>query len=217
MIPMTVSFFLKKGKNRARAVADAMTYGLSIIVIYVVLGILVTAIWGPAKLNDLATSATCNIIFFILLIIFAISFFGAFDIKLPSKWANKMDATADKTTGLLSIFFMAFTPHTRQLFMHRPHHRQHCSSRRRRAQATNSALQSAWPASPRPGHSPPFCLFALFPSWLQSAPKSGSWMNTVKVVLGFLELALSLKFLSVADLAYGWHILDRETFLAPSG
>lgn len=109
MIPMTVSFFLKKGKNRARAVADAMTYGLSIIVIYVALGILVTAIWGPAKLNDLATSATCNIIFFILLIIFAISFFGAFDIKLPSKWANKMDATADKTTGLLSIFFMAFT------------------------------------------------------------------------------------------------------------
>lgn len=211
MIPMTVSFFLKKGKNRTRAIADAMTYGLSIIVIYVALGILVTAIWGPAKLNELATSATCNIIFFVLLIIFAISFFGAFDIKLPSKWANKMDATADKTTGLLSIFFMAFTltlvsfsctgPIIGTLLV------EAASTGDKFGPAIGMAAFALALAIP-------FCLFALFPSWLQSAPKSGSWMNTVKVVLGFLELALSLKFLSVADLAYGWHILDRETFLA---
>lgn len=211
MIPMTVSFFLKKGKNRTRAIADAMTYGLSIIVIYVALGILVTAIWGPAKLNELATSATCNIIFFVLLIIFAISFFGAFDIKLPSKWANKMDATADKTTGLLSIFFMAFTltlvsfsctgPIIGTLLV------EAASTGDKFGPAIGMAAFALALAIP-------FCLFALFPSWLQNAPKSGSWMNTVKVVLGFLELALSLKFLSVADLAYGWHILDRETFLA---
>ncbi|MEY8605750.1 protein-disulfide reductase DsbD family protein [Muribaculum intestinale] len=211
MIPMTVSFFLKKGKNRARAVADAMTYGLSIIVIYVALGILVTAIWGPAKLNDLATSATCNIIFFILLIIFAISFFGAFDIKLPSKWANKMDATADKTTGLLSIFFMAFTLTLVSFSCTGPI----IGTLLVEAASTGDKFG---PAIGMAGFALalaiPFCLFALFPSWLQSAPKSGSWMNTVKVVLGFLELALSLKFLSVADLAYGWHILDRETFLA---
>lgn len=210
MIPMTVSFFLKK-KNRARAVADAMTYGLSIIVIYVALGILVTAIWGPAKLNDLATSATCNIIFFILLIIFAISFFGAFDIKLPSKWANKMDATADKTTGLLSIFFMAFTLTLVSFSCTGPI----IGTLLVEAASTGDKFG---PAIGMAGFALalaiPFCLFALFPSWLQSAPKSGSWMNTVKVVLGFLELALSLKFLSVADLAYGWRILDREVFLS---
>ena len=211
MIPMTVSFFLKKGKNRTRAIADAMTYGLSIIVIYVALGILVTAIWGPAKLNELATSATCNIIFFVLLIIFAISFFGAFDIKLPSKWANKMDATADKTTGLLSIFFMAFTLTLVSFSCTGPI----IGTLLVEAASTGDKFG---PAIGMAGFALalaiPFCLFALFPSWLQSAPKSGSWMNTVKVVLGFLELALSLKFLSVADLAYGWHILDRETFLA---
>ncbi|WP_295727728.1 protein-disulfide reductase DsbD [uncultured Muribaculum sp.] len=211
MIPMTVSFFLKKGKNRARAVADAITYGLSIIIIYVALGILVTAIWGPAKLNELATSAVCNIIFFVLLVVFAISFFGAFDIKLPSRWANKMDATADKTTGLLSIFFMAFTLTLVSFSCTGPI----IGTLLVEAASTGDKFG---PAIGMAGFALalaiPFCLFAMFPSWLQSAPKSGSWMNTVKVVLGFLELALSLKFLSVADLAYGWHILDRETFLA---
>lgn len=211
MIPMTVSFFLKKGKNRARAIADAMTYGLSIIVIYVALGIIVTAIWGPAKLNDLATSAVCNLIFFALLVVFAISFFGAFDIKLPSRWANKMDATAEKTTGLLSIFFMAFTLTLVSFSCTGPI----IGTLLVEAASTGDKFG---PAIGMAGFALalaiPFCLFALFPSWLQSAPKSGNWMNTVKVVLGFLELALSLKFLSVADLAYGWHVLDREVFLA---
>ena len=211
MIPMTVSFFLKKGRSRARAIGDAVTYGLSIIVIYLLLGILVTAVWGPAKLNELATSAVCNIVFFSLLVIFAISFFGAFDITLPSRWANKVDATADKTTGLLSIFFMAFTLTIVSFSCTGP--------------IIGTLLVEAASTGDKFGPAVgmfgfalalaiPFCLFSLFPSWLQSAPRSGNWMNTVKVVLGFLELALSLKFLSVADLAYGWHILDREVFLA---
>ena len=211
MIPMTVSFFLKKGKSRSRAIADAMTYGLSIIVIYLLLGIVVTVIWGPTKLNELATSAVCNIIFFVLLIIFAISFFGAFDIKLPSKWANKMDASAENTTGLLSIFFMAFTLTLVSFSCTGPI----IGTLLVEAASTGDKFG---PAVGMGGFALalaiPFCLFAMFPSWLQSAPKSGSWMNTVKVVLGFLELALSLKFLSVADLAYGWHILDREVFLS---
>lgn len=211
MIPMTMSFFLKKGNSRARAVTDAISYGVSIIVIYLLLGITVTAVWGPAKLNEIATSAVCNIVFFVLLVVFAISFFGAFDIKLPSKWANKMDATAERTTGLISIFFMAFTLTIVSFSCTGP--------------IIGTLLVEAAGTGDKFGPAIgmgafalalaiPFCLFALFPSWLQSAPKSGSWMNTVKVVLGFLELALSLKFLSVADLAYGWHILDRETFLA---
>lgn len=210
MIPMTVSFFLKKGKTSAKSVADACIYGLSIIVIYVAMGLIITAIFGASALNAMATNAICNIIFFLLLVIFAISFFGAFEITLPSSWSNKMDSTVDKTTGLLSIFFMAFTlvlvsfsctgPIIGTLLVE--------------AVSTGDLFG---PAVGMFGFSLalaiPFCLFAMFPGLLQKAPKSGGWMNTVKVVLGFIELALSLKFLSVADLAYGWHILDREVFI----
>lgn len=211
MIPMTVSFFLKKGKDRSRSIIDACTYGLSIIVIYVVLGLLITGIFGASSLNALSTSAVCNIIFFLLLVVFAISFFGAFEIRLPSSWSNKMDATAEKTTGLLSIFFMAFTL-TLVSFS--------CTGPIIGTLLVEAASQGdLWgPAIGMLGFSTalalPFMLFAMFPSMLQAAPSSGGWMNTLKVVLGFVELALSLKFLSVADLAYGWHILDREIFLA---
>ncbi len=211
MIPLTVSFFLKKGKSRAKAVADAFIYGASIIVIYLLLGLLITAIFGASSLNALSTSAVCNIIFFLLLVVFAISFFGAFDIKLPSSWANKMDSTAERTTGLLSIFFMAFTLTLVSFSCTGPI----IGTLLVEAASTGDKFG---PAVGMFGFSLalaiPFCLFAMFPSWLQSAPKSGGWMNTIKVVLGFIELALSLKFLSVADLAYGWHILDREAFLA---
>ena len=209
MIPMTVSFFMKKG-NGAKSRGDAFVYGLSIIVIYVAMGLIVTLAFGASALNALSTNAICNIIFFLLLVVFAISFFGAFEITLPASWSNKIDNAAGKTTGLLSIFFMAFTlvlvsfsctgPIIGTLLVE--------------AVSTGDTLG---PAVGMFGFSLalaiPFCLFALFPSMLAKAPKSGSWMNTVKVVLGFVELALSLKFLSVADLAYGWHILDREAFL----
>ncbi|MCM1256090.1 MAG: thioredoxin family protein [Duncaniella sp.] len=211
MIPMTVSFFLKKGKDRAKSIKDACIYGLSIIIIYVALGLLITGLFGASSLNALSTSATCNIIFFLLLVVFAISFFGAFDIKLPSSWANKMDATAERTTGLLSIFFMAFTL-TLVSFS--------CTGPIIGTLLVEAAsMGNLWgPAIGMLGFSTalalPFMLFAMFPTMLQSAPRSGGWMNTLKVVLGFVELALSLKFLSVADLAYGWHILDREAFLA---
>ncbi len=211
MIPMTVSFFLKKGKDRAKSIADACTYGLSIIVIYVALGLLITGIFGASSLNALSTSAVCNIIFFLLLVVFAVSFFGAFEIKLPASWSNKMDATAEKTTGLLSIFFMAFTL-TLVSFS--------CTGPIIGTLLVEAASQGdLWgPAIGMLGFSTalalPFMLFAMFPTMLQAAPSSGGWMNTLKVVLGFVELALSLKFLSVADLAYGWHILDREAFLA---
>ena len=210
MIPLTVSFFLKKSGNRAKSIRDALTYGVSIIVIYVFLGILITAIFGASKLNELATSAVCNIIFFLLLVVFAISFFGAFDIKLPDSWGNKMDSAAEKTTGLLSIFFMAFTlalvsfsctgPIIGTLLVEA-------------ASQGNIIGPAVGMFSFALALAIPFCIFAMFPSLLNGLPKSGGWMNTVKVVLGFIELALSLKFLSVADLAYGWHILDRETFL----
>ena len=210
MIPLTVSFFLKKGKSRSRAVGDALTYGLSIIVIYVLLGMVVTLIFGADSLNALSTSAVCNIIFFLLLVVFAISFFGAFDITLPSKMVNKIDARAEKSTGLLAMFFMAFTL-TLVSFS--------CTGPIIGTLLVEAATQgnTFGPMIGMLGFSLalaiPFALFAMFPSWLQSAPKSGGWMGTVKVVLGFIELALSLKFLSVADLAYGWHILDREAFL----
>ncbi len=211
MIPLTVSFFLKKGKSRAKAIGDATVYGVSIIVIYLLLGLMITAIFGASSLNALSTSAVCNIIFFLLLVVFAISFFGAFDIKLPESWANKMDSTAEKTTGLLSIFFMAFTLTLVSFSCTGPI----IGTLLVEAASTGDKFG---PAVGMFGFSLalaiPFCLFAMFPSWLQSAPKSGGWMNTVKVVLGFIELALSLKFLSVADLAYGWHLLDREAFLA---
>lgn len=211
MIPLTVSFFLKKGKSRARSIGDAFIYGFSIIAIYLALGLIITALFGASSLNALSTSAVCNIIFFLLLVVFAVSFFGAFDITLPSSWANKMDSTAERTTGLLSIFFMAFTLTLVSFSCTGPI----IGTLLVEAASTGDKFG---PAVGMFGFSLalaiPFCLFAMFPSWLQSAPKSGGWMNTVKVVLGFIELALSLKFLSVADLAYGWHILDREAFLA---
>ncbi len=211
MIPMTVSFFLKKGQDRRKSIIDACTYGVSIIVIYVALGLIITGLFGASSLNALSTSATCNIIFFLLLVVFAISFFGAFEIKLPSSWSNHMDATAEKTSGLLSIFFMAFTL-TLVSFS--------CTGPIIGTLLVEAAsMGNVWgPAIGMLGFSTalalPFMLFAMFPTMLQSAPRSGGWMNTLKVVLGFVELALSLKFLSVADLAYGWHLLDREAFLA---
>lgn len=211
MIPLTVSFFLKKGKSRSRAVGDAMTYALSIIVIYVLLGMVVTLLFGASSLNALSTSAVCNIIFFLLLVVFAVSFFGAFDITLPSRLVNRMDARAETTTGMLGIFFMAFTLTLVSFSCTGPI----IGTLLVEAASTGDKFG---PAVGMFGFSLalaiPFGLFALFPSWLQSVPRSGGWMDTVKVVLGFIELALSLKFLSVADLAYGWHILDREAFLA---
>lgn len=211
MIPLTVSFFLKKGKSRSRAIADAMTYSLSIVVIYVLLGMIVTLVFGASSLNALSTSAVCNIIFFLLLVVFAISFFGAFEITLPSGMVNKMDARAENTTGLLGIFFMAFTLTLVSFSCTGPI----IGTLLVEAASTGDKFG---PAIGMFGFSLalaiPFGLFAMFPSWLNSVPKSGGWMGTVKVVLGFIELALSLKFLSVADLAYGWHILDREAFLA---
>ena len=211
MIPLTVSFFLKKSGNRAKSIRDAITYGLSIIFIYVFLGVLITMLFGASSLNALATSAVCNIIFFLLLVVFAISFFGAFEITLPESWSNKMDSAAEKTTGLLSIFFMAFTLALVSFSCTGPI----IGTLLVEAASDGNIL------GPAVGMfafalalAIPFCLFAMFPSLLNGLPKSGGWMNTVKVVLGFIELALSLKFLSVADLAYGWHILDRETFIA---
>ncbi len=211
MIPMTLSFFLKKTKSRKRSIADALTYGLSIIVIFLVLGIAITLIFGAGKLNEIATSAVFNLIFFALLVIFAISFFGAFDIKLPSKWSNAVDSKAESTSGVLSIFFMAFTlvlvsfsctgPIIGTLLV--------------QAASEGSILGPAMGMGGFAlGLAIPFTLFAFFPSLLKEMPKSGGWMNSVKVVLGFIELILSLKFLSVADLAYGWRILDREVFVA---
>ena len=210
MIPMTVSFFLKRTKDRRRSLHDAFAYGASIIVIYVLLGLVVTVLFGASALNSWATNAVFNIIFFLLLVVFALSFMGAFELTLPSSWTTRLDQKADTATGLLSIFFMAFTlclvsfsctgPIIGTLLVE--------------AATSGSML---YPAIGMTGFalalSLPFTLFALFPSWLKSMPKSGGWLNTVKVALGFGELALSLKFLSVADLAYGWRLLDRETFL----
>lgn len=211
MIPLTVSFFLKKGKTKGKSIADALTYGVAIIVIFLVLGIGFTLIFGASKLNDLATNAVFNLIFFALLVIFAISFFGAFEIRLPASWSNKMDSRADKTTGLLSIFFMAFTLVLVSFS---------CTGPIIGTLLVEAASQQSI-IGPAVGMGAfalalaiPFTLFAIFPSLLKEMPKSGSWLNSVKVVLGFLELALSLKFLSVADLAYGWGILDREVFVS---
>ena len=211
IIPMTVSFFLKRSDNKARGRRDAALYGLAIIFIYVIVGILITLIFGASALNSLSTNAVFNLLFFALLVVFAVSFFGAFEITLPSSWSTKMDAKADSTAGILSILFMAFTlvlvsfsctgPIIGTLLVE--------------VSGSGSILA---PAIGMLGFAValaiPFTLFAFFPSWLKSMPKSGGWLNKVKVVLAFLELALSLKFLSVADLAYGWHLLDRETFLA---
>ena len=212
LIPMTVSFFLKRSKDKKKGIRDALIYGLGIIIIYVGLGLLVSAIFGASFLNSLATNAYFNVAFFLLLVIFAMSFFGAFELVLPAKWTNKMDEKADSASGFLSIFFMAFTlalvsfsctgPIVGTLLV----------------QAATSSSGMLAPAIGMLGFALalalPFTLFAIFPNLLQSMPKSGGWMNSVKVVLAFIELALALKFLSIADLAYNWRILDREVFLA---
>ena len=211
MIPMTVSFFLKQNKSRGKSIRTAALYGLSIIFIYVLIGLLVTGIFGATALNQLATSAVFNLIFFALLVIFAISFLGGFEMTLPSKWTNKMDDMAGNTSGLLSIFFMAFTLSLVSFS---------CTGPLIGTLLVEAASSGSF-LSPALGMfgfalalAIPFTLFAIFPSWLKSMPKSGGWLNSVKVVLGFLELALALKFLSVADMAYHWRILDREVFIA---
>lgn len=211
IIPMTVSFFLKRSGDQKKGIRDAIIYGISIVVIYLALGLIVTAIFGASALNALSTNAIFNIFFFLLLVVFAASFFGAFELQLPASWSTAVDSKAEKTGGLLSIFLMAFTltlvsfsctgPIIGFLLVE--------------VSTTGTILA---PAIGMLGFALalalPFTLFAIFPSWLKQMPKSGGWMNTVKVVLGFVELFFALKFLSVADLAYGWHILDRETFLA---
>ena len=211
IIPMTVSFFLKRSKDKKKGIRDAWTYGASIVVIYVGLGLLVTGIFGANALNSLSTNAVFNIFFFLMLVVFAASFFGAFEITLPSKWSNAVDSKAEKTGGLLSIFLMAFTLSLVSFSCTGP------IIGFLLVQVSTTGNMIA-PAIGMLGFAIalalPFTLFALFPSWLKSMPKSGCWMNVIKVTLGFLELAFALKFLSVADLAYGWRILDRETFLA---
>ncbi|MCD8202867.1 MAG: thioredoxin family protein [Prevotella sp.] len=212
IIPMTVSFFLKRAKDdKKKGIKDAVTYGISIVVIYVALGLIITAIFGASSLNALATNAVFNVFFFLLLVVFALSFFGWFELTLPSSWTNKVDNKASSTGGLLSIFLMAFTlalvsfsctgPIIGFLLVE-----------------VSTSGSIAGPAIGMLGFAIalalPFTLFAMFPTWLKQAPKSGSWMNTIKIVLGFIELAFALKFLSVADLAYGWRILDREVFLS---
>lgn len=211
MIPMTVSFFLKKGKSRRRAILDAVTYAMSIVIIYLVLGIAITLLFGAGKLNEIATSAVFNVLFFLLLVVFAISFFGAFDIKLPSRWSNAIDSKAESTTGLVSIFFMAFTLVLVSFSCTGPIIGTLLVEAASSASILGPALGMGGFAL---GLALPFGLCAFFPSLLKEMPRSGSWLNTVKVVLGFIELILSLKFLSVADLAYGWRILDREVFVA---
>lgn len=211
IIPMTVSFFLKRNKDRSKAIREATTYGASIVVIYVLLGLAVTLLFGASALNALATNAVFNIFFCLLLVVFAASFLGAFEITLPASWSTKIDEKSESTTGLLSIFLMAFTlalvsfsctgPIIGFLLV---------------AVSTQGSIVA--PTIGMLGFAIalaiPFTLFAMFPSLLKSAPKSGGWMNAIKVTLGFIELAFALKFLSVADLAYGWHILDREVFLS---
>jgi len=210
MIPMTVSFFLKRTKNRRKAIGDAFLYGFSIIVIYLALGLLITGIFGASALNSLSTNAIFNIIFFLLLVVFAISFFGAFELVLPSSWTNKMDNKSDTTTGLISIFFMAFTLVLVSFSCTGPIIGTLLVEAASQGNTTGPAIGMFGFAL---ALAIPFALFAIFPNMLQSMPKSGGWLNSVKVVLGFLELALAFKFLSVADLAYGWGVLDREVFL----
>ncbi|MDR0745472.1 MAG: thioredoxin family protein [Mediterranea sp.] len=211
IIPMTVSFFLKRTKDKAKGIRDAVTYGISIIVIYVTLGVVITLIFGPNALNALSTNAIFNVLFFLMLVVFAASFFGAFEITLPSGWSTSVDSKAEQTSGLISIFLMAFTLALVSFSCTGP--------------IIGFVLVEVATTGNIVGPvicmfgfalalALPFTLFALFPSWLKSMPKSGGWMNVIKVTLGFLELAFALKFLSVADLAYGWSILDRETFLA---
>ncbi len=212
MIPMTVSFFLKRsGDHRAKGVRDAVIYGLGIIVIYVSIGLGITLAFGADALNSLSTNAFFNLLFFLLLVIFAIAFFGGFELTLPASWTNAMDSRADKTSGLLSIFFMAFTLALVSFS---------CTGPIIGTLLVEAAISGArlGPFMGMLGFSValavPFTVFAIFPSWLNSMPKSGGWLNSVKVVLGFLELALAFKFLSVADLSYHWGLLDRDVFLA---
>ena len=212
IIPMTVSFFLKRSKSdKGKGIRDAFTYGISIIVIYLALGLCVTALFGSDTLNAMSTNAVFNIFLFLLLVVFALSFFGWFEIKLPDSWANSVDTKASATSGLISIFLMAFTLVLVSFS---------CTAPIIGLLLVETTTSGNWlaPALGMLGFAValalPFTLFALFPSWLKQAPKSGSWMNTIKVVLGFVELAFALKFFSVADLAYGWHLLDREVFLS---
>lgn len=211
IIPMTVSFFLKRSKDKKKGIKDAWTYGISIVVIYVTLGLAITLIFGASALNSLSTNAIFNILFFLMLVIFAASFFGAFEITLPSKWSNAVDSKAEQTSGLISIFLMAFTLSLVSFSCTGP-----IIGFLLVELGTTGNIVA--PAIGMFGFALalalPFTLFAMFPTWLKSMPKSGGWMNVIKVTLGFLELAFALKFLSVADLAYGWRILDRETFLA---
>lgn len=211
IIPMTVSFFLKRSKDKKKGIRDAWTYGASIVVIYVILGLAITLIFGASALNALSTNAVFNILFCLMLVVFAASFFGAFELTLPSKWSTAVDSKAEATSGLLSIFLMAFTLSLVSFSCTGPI----IGFLLVQVSTTGSVVA---PAIGMFGFAIalalPFTLFALFPSWLKSMPKSGGWMNVIKVTLGFLELAFALKFLSVADLAYGWRILDRETFLA---
>jgi len=212
IIPMTVSFFLKRAKtDKKKGIKDAVTYGLSIIVIYLGLGLLVTAVFGSDTLNAMSTNAVFNIFLFLLLVVFALSFFGWFEIKLPDSWANAVDSKASSTSGLISIFLMAFTLVLVSFS---------CTAPIIGLLLVETTTSGNWiaPALGMFGFALalalPFTLFAMFPSWLKQAPKSGSWMTTIKVVLGFIELAFALKFFSVADLAYGWHLMDREVFLS---
>lgn len=211
IIPMTVSFFLKRASDKKKGIRDAWTYGASIVVIYVALGLAITLIFGASALNSLSTNAIFNIFFFLMLVVFAASFFGAFEITLPSSWSTAVDSKAEKAGGLLSIFLMAFTLSLVSFSCTGPI----IGFLLVEVSTTGSIVA---PAIGMLGFAIalalPFTLFAMFPSWLKSMPKSGGWMNVIKVVLGFLELAFALKFLSVADMAYGWRLLDRETFLA---
>ena len=210
MIPMTVSFFTKGSGSRSKGIMNAMIYGVSIIAIYVSLGLIITAIMGPTGLNELSTNVWMNIIFFLVFMVFAFSFLGAFEIQMPSSWVNKADTNADKG-GLVGIFFMAFTLALVSFSCTGPI----IGSSLVQAASSGSMLG---PAIIMAGFSTalalPFTLFAIFPGWLNSMPQSGGWLNSVKVVLGLLEIALALKFLSMVDLAYHWNILTREIFVA---
>lgn len=212
IIPMTVSFFLKRAKDdRKKGIRDAITYGISIVVIYLALGLIITGLFGASSLNALSTSAIFNLLFFALLVVFAVSFFGWFEIKLPEKWGNAVDSKASSTSGLISIFLMAFTLSLVSFSCTGP-----IIGFLLVQVSTSGSIVG--PAIGMLGFAIalalPFTLFALFPSWLKSTPRSGSWMTTIKVVLGFIELAFALKFFSVADLAYGWGLMDREVFLS---
>ena len=211
IIPMTVSFFLKRAQDKRKGIRDAVTYGISIVVIYVLLGLFVTLVFGASALNALSTNAVFNIFFFLMLLVFGASFLGGFEITLPSSWTNAVDRKSGTTTGLLSIFLMAFTLSLVSFSCTGPI----IGFLLVEVSTTGSLLA---PTIGMLGFALalalPFTLFAMFPAWLKSMPKSGNWMNCIKVCLGLLEIAFALKFFSVADLAYGWHLMDREVFLS---